>query len=375
MAVHLFFTKLLYDTAESKDYHIVNKNLGIDTIQKTWTVAVLYAEYPDSVENTNGRPMAAKWIISEIPVYIIEIDRNRYAIIINSGDPVMIDGVSTKVKASYTANKEKRIILGIGNIYVGLEQINRSYREALNAVNYSFNTSDCTDIVVYYRNIEKDRSASYRISQEVENELQKLLRSGDYTAVKEYLDPYMDSHIRNAGIGQASIQFFFYNLLSIAMKAVSDSEMSMSAIIDEHGLMTMKTIIDMKNYIGNVYMMVCESIRTEKYRRSQRVRTDILKFIDENCLDDKLTLQSLADIFGVTVPYLSKFVKDHTGNNFLDYIARMRIHIAKEMLCSGKYSIQQVGEQVGYLNTLTFRRVFRKIEGVNPGDYRESKLS
>lgn len=366
MAVNSFFIKLLYETAVSVDDKAVKKSLGIDTLQNTWTVAVLYAE---GDEGADTRTKASKWMMGDLPAYIIEVDQRRYAVIINTGDRQLLTNALAAMKAGYAGIG--RVITGVGNPCEDLEQIGRSYREALSAVNYSFNADDCPDSTVFYSNIETDRSYGYRIPQETEEQLQKLLRSGDYAAMKGFLDPFLDKSIRKAGASQASIQVFFYNLLSIALKAASDSELPISALVDEQRLMTMSTAQDMKNYISNVYMMVCESLRTERHGHCQKARTDILKFIDDNCLDDKLTLQSLSDIFGVSVPYLSKFIKDQTGNNFLDYVARKRIQIAKEMLRSGQYSIQQVGERVGYVNALTFRRVFKKIEGVNPGDYRD----
>ena len=103
-----------------------------------------------------------------------------------------------------------------------------------------------------------------------------------------------------------------------------------------------------------------------------RARAEILQFIEENCLDNGISLRSVASRFGISVPYLSRFVKEQTGENFIDYVARRRIARAKQILQSGGATIEQVSQRVGYINPLTFRRVFKKYEGVNPGDYRGS---
>jgi two-component system, response regulator YesN len=300
------------------------------------------------------------------------VDQNRYAIIINTAEQSLVAAAVNAVRADYAAGEGIRSIIGIGNPFEGLPHIGKSYREALCAVNYCANLESPPNGTVYYKDIETNRTLGYRIPKDVEDELQKLLRAGDSQALKSYLDPFMEQSVRRVGAGPVSVQVFFYSLLSIALKAAANGELPMSSLIDEQRLMTMNSTAEVKSYISNVYMLVCESLHTEKHGHCQKIRTDILNFIDDNCLDDKLTLQSLADIFGVSVPYLSKFVKDQTGRNFLDYIAQKRVTIAKEMLRTGKYSIQQVGEQVGYANALTFRRVFKKIEGVNPGDYRDS---
>ena len=56
----------------------------------------------------------------------------------------------------------------------------------------------------------------------------------------------------------------------------------------------------------------------------------------------------------------------------MEYVARRRIARAKEMLAAGNVTIEQVSQSVGYINPLTFRRAFKRYEGVNPGDYRGS---
>jgi AraC-like DNA-binding protein len=94
------------------------------------------------------------------------------------------------------------------------------------------------------------------------------------------------------------------------------------------------------------------------------------KFIKEHYADVNLSLTMIADSVGLSVKYISKLFKMETGQGLLSYIGAVRIQKAKDLLNEGRYTLNEISEMVGYTSIKTFRRVFRKIEGVNPGKYR-----
>ncbi|GJM71915.1 hypothetical protein HMSSN036_41310 [Paenibacillus macerans] len=57
----------------------------------------------------------------------------------------------------------------------------------------------------------------------------------------------------------------------------------------------------------------------------------------------------------------------------MDYLIDLRIERAKQMLTDSAETVQRIGEKVGYINTQSFIRIFKKNVGVTPGQYRESK--
>jgi YesN/AraC family two-component response regulator len=75
---------------------------------------------------------------------------------------------------------------------------------------------------------------------------------------------------------------------------------------------------------------------------------------------------------GITPQYLSRFFKQETGENMVEYINRLRIEKAKYLLSEKDLSILNVSEMVGYGNDRNLNRVFKQREGITPGKYRES---
>lgn len=95
----------------------------------------------------------------------------------------------------------------------------------------------------------------------------------------------------------------------------------------------------------------------------------VLVYIQDHYRTD-LSLESCADRFGTTPYTLSRAIKQVTGINFIDYVTNLRMEQAKELLRTTTLKINEIAEQVGYQPTY-FNRIFKKVEGVPPSQYRE----
>lgn len=92
-------------------------------------------------------------------------------------------------------------------------------------------------------------------------------------------------------------------------------------------------------------------------------------YIAQNC-GSKLSLQEVADHCFVSQWHLSKLLNKHLGQTFYDLLNAERIHRAKELLEDPALRISEIAERVGYADTAHFSRVFKKLEGVSAGEWR-----
>jgi YesN/AraC family two-component response regulator len=85
---------------------------------------------------------------------------------------------------------------------------------------------------------------------------------------------------------------------------------------------------------------------------------------------NQISLESCADEHGVTSYNLSKAFKQYMGMNFIDYLTKIRLEKAKELLSTTEMKMNDIAEKVGYQPTY-FIRIFKKVEGLTPGSYRD----
>lgn len=99
----------------------------------------------------------------------------------------------------------------------------------------------------------------------------------------------------------------------------------------------------------------------------------IMEIIRKNLSDENLSVNGIAEQVGVTPSHLSRYFKHQMGAGVLEYIHQSRVELAKDMLKnSPEVKIRDVAVRSGFCNITTFIRVFKKYEGMTPGQYRES---
>lgn len=100
----------------------------------------------------------------------------------------------------------------------------------------------------------------------------------------------------------------------------------------------------------------------------------IVAHVEASFTDPSLSLTALSDRFGLSPDYISRRFKQRTGANFLEYVNRLRVARAREMLSAPRALIKRVGGAAGFASEVSFRRVFRRYEGMSPGEYRRQAL-
>lgn len=88
-------------------------------------------------------------------------------------------------------------------------------------------------------------------------------------------------------------------------------------------------------------------------------------------LDDDLSLDDVANSVNWSAYYFSRMFKKATGLNFVDYVARVRIDQAKKLLLNPHLNVSEIAYEVGFQSITHFNRVFRKLTGTSPTDYRK----
>jgi AraC family transcriptional regulator len=115
------------------------------------------------------------------------------------------------------------------------------------------------------------------------------------------------------------------------------------------------------------------TMRLEPYRgglpRSKLNR--VLEYINAN-LSDKIELSVLANVAGVSAYHFARAFKQSTGESPHQYVLRMRIEKAKEFLVHSQLPVIEASALTGFVDQSHFSKVFRRIVGVSPSEYRNN---
>lgn len=143
--------------------------------------------------------------------------------------------------------------------------------------------------------------------------------------------------------------------------------------------------------LGDQQMMTFESLRQQRLLRDKLVRLaenirsqleteamgsqsrlikKVQRFIDEQ-LAHTISLTMIAEHVFLHPVYLSQMYKAATDESLSDYMQRMRMEKSAYWLRNSKLKIYEIGSKVGYHNAPYFIKVFKKVYGMTPQDYRE----
>jgi two-component system, response regulator YesN len=289
---------------------------------------------------------------------------------------VVISQVNRFLQMKESLSKEKYLTFSIGvSTHKGtLGQLKDAYDEASQALKYHFLYP--TRKIIFYENIdarnrnddipvEMIKKIANMLGTEREKELKSnLLKVMDYEKISENHISYMEGLSKEINL---VFESFFSKL--------GDEPVETFKLFNK--------VADIYNFESFYeYYQTLEELllRLHEYNKQlrsiyseQKYMDKAISYINDNYHKD-LNLAVVSNHISLNYSYFSHMFKEYTGQNFVDYLKKVRIDEAKKLLTQPEFKVLEISEMVGYKNPKQFARVFREIEGVSPTEYREQGL-
>ena len=92
-----------------------------------------------------------------------------------------------------------------------------------------------------------------------------------------------------------------------------------------------------------------------------------------NHRQEMVTMNDMARLCHLSPSYFSRLFRREMGENFINYVNRIKVQWAKERLRSSNDSVVQIAQELGFMDSSYFISVFKKFEGTTPLAYRQQK--
>ena len=102
--------------------------------------------------------------------------------------------------------------------------------------------------------------------------------------------------------------------------------------------------------------------------KEQKV-TQIIAFIEKSYLNQDFSISKIAENFYYSVSYISRIFKEITTMSPTEYVLKLRMLHAKDLLRLGEYSVSETAYIVGYSSPFYFSKEFKKYYGVPPSKF------
>ncbi|HVO40321.1 MAG TPA: helix-turn-helix domain-containing protein, partial [Spirochaetia bacterium] len=204
--------------------------------------------------------------------------------------------------------------------------------------------------------------------------LRETLRDGDIENAVRLVHRLADEARRDEPANIDSVRNAFFDL-SAAVFGTARVTRGLTQLEDPERTYVWQEIHERAS-LDELRDLVCSSIRAffsreqEGRGRESRAVMEIQRFIRENYASPGLSLQVIADHARLSRTYVSFLFKSVTGENINDYITRLRITHARELLLDPAVRTSEAASRVGYSDSSYFSTIFRKHVGMSPTEYR-----
>ena len=313
-------------------------------------------------------------------LYFVEIESDRMAIILNllpdkEGD-ISRNDIKNEVmefRSALSELCELNVVFGISDTHSRMIELRECYDEAGKALDYAL-LIGVQDSMLFNDLAVKHDYYYYPIEMEVQ--LTNKLRVGDDAGSREILNTLFEINFKSRETSLDAGHYFILDVYATILKVKNamhsqNDKTYLYMNLPADLAVKDKNIDTIRKEILRMADDICSSVRKQYTGPGEKLIRNVEKYINANYCENGLGLSSIADYFGVTSPYLSGLFKKQRGKNITDFIAECRVKKAKELLVSTDITIAEISDQLGYANEMGITRVFKKLEGITPGVYRE----
>ena len=120
------------------------------------------------------------------------------------------------------------------------------------------------------------------------------------------------------------------------------------------------------------FKAICQRLNQDRVDQAQTLEREILDYIGENYTNQQLSITSVTEHFHISAPTLQKRMYACVGKTFSAYVEELRMNQARKLLLTTNMTIQEISESIGYTNTNSFYKAYRRIFGESPRSTRQT---
>ncbi|WJH35363.1 helix-turn-helix domain-containing protein [Paenibacillus sp. CC-CFT747] len=325
-----------------------------------------HSSYHDSAAGKLSAYMLAEELMERCAFkgLAFEVDSDTVVFLVNSDiqDEDRKSQLVKEMKSAMMGFVHFPLRIGVGGYVNGLAQIYESYRQA----NYS---------LAYHTDVPNDFAWPAMELAFYEKKICYSLANKDKDGVLQAVDELIGHAKGKASLTWTQNMNMWLHVLSASMKKLEElnvilyQELMQRAVY--HQLANFESVQDLRSWLQEFYKEIISRLHDLEEKNDFHGKVEMAESMIQEHYNQELSLETIAGQLGLNPAYFSKLFKDGTGINFVEYVNKLRINKSKELLHRfPNMPLDDIAKKVGYHNTQSFNRFFKKYEFCTPGQYR-----
>ncbi len=140
-----------------------------------------------------------------------------------------------------------------------------------------------------------------------------------------------------------------------------------------HSVLDLLAIIYDLSMAEDVKLLSDPTFDQKQMRSNSRRIESVFEYMNKN-FNKQITLSEVAQIANMSEVSFSRFIKKHTGFNFVETLNEIRLGHVSRMLIDTNLTISEVAFCCGFNNMANFNRIFKRKKGLTPNKFRKTYM-
>lgn len=288
---------------------------------------------------------------------------DNYKLLQSSLSP-LTDFLST-IKEQFETVTGRTISIGYSMGHRGVEEISMAYEEAKRALAHKSFLGN--NSIIDYSTVPKTMNSALVFSIEDIEKILNAVKENNFTEAKRILDTFFDKIKKDP---------------STDIESLKDVILEMSIMLLRHHY---RNVEEINEVYGRKFVPSNELKKLETTEAVEKWTRELVgKMFENSDADDKnryvfkikdiinkeynksITAEEIAQKLHISSYYLMHLFKEDVGMTFNQYLTKVRIDKAIEMMQSGNYKVYEIAEATGYKDAAYFSHIFKKVTGYSP---------
>jgi len=264
-------------------------------------------------------------------------------------------------------------LLFIVSVYISDVQPSQ-YIEEREYINHQANISK---YIHYIKTMGGDDTNIDSYPIEKERELLRLIALGDKAGSQKILNEIFGHIFFSSGGDFEIIKARILELVVLLSRAALEGGADVEQIFGLNyrylnEINSFKTVEELTYWLSKIMARFTDCVFNLTGVKHVDVIYRAIDYIRKNYMK-KITLEEVASQVYLSPAYFSKVFKEEMNTNFNNYLNKIRIEMSKKLLLDDSLSLVDISNYVGYEDQSYFSKVFKKMVGISPGKYRETR--
>lgn len=380
----LFIKNLLHGIIPGNKFDAYAKKLNMTHLDSDCICIIIDCynnEFDNSIENvgeTNKLQNKYSEILEKVLTdnligELVTIDKLKFAFITSNVSKSLLTNNLLTLQDLFNNYIGFYPFVAVGRTVDSVKNVYESFDDASKIITRKFNFTD--SFLVFFDDLSVNET-TYYYPIELESTFIESILYGKTEKANEVVLELIDTNLYNLSLSEENLNEFIFSIIATVKRIVYMLNKTTDEIfggddilhIDTGSSSTTEKIAEsIRSMVNRLIEFTTENLKASHHK----LISDILDYIANNYNRD-ISLDDVAEHFCRSSSHITRILNQDAGVSFKEYLNKTRIEEAKKQLINSNITIEKISENVGYVNTRTFFRVFKKYTGYSPAEYRKT---